>query len=202
MAVVGGQVGMATGMMRYRQRPDKAAAALAPSVQLSPAEDYLMWAVSADQRQFGVPPEGLAEMTPAELHAVAAAMIRGWHPSLRRLQELADIEETFLVRIRTSTPVAAWPASRVTVLGDAIHAMSPAHGSGANTALQDAGVLCRALTDPVPSDDAALLTAIGGYEEQMREYGYAAIAASQQAIAEMGARHNRLLFWLYRKLGH
>ncbi|HEV2371302.1 MAG TPA: FAD-dependent monooxygenase [Streptosporangiaceae bacterium] len=202
MAVVGGQVGMATGMMRYRQRPDKAAAAIAPSVQLSPAEDYLMWAVSADQRQFTEPVERLAEMTPAELHTVAAGMIRKWHPSLRRLQELADIDETFLVRIRTSTPVAAWSASRVTVLGDAIHAMSPARGSGANTALQDAGVLCRALTDPVPSDDTALLIAIGGYQEQMREYGYAAIAASQQAMAEMGARHNRLLFWLYRNLGH
>ncbi|MGE5291859.1 MAG: FAD-dependent monooxygenase [Micromonosporaceae bacterium] len=36
---------------------------------------------------------------------------------------------------------------RRAVVGDAIHAMSPARGSGANTALQNAGLLCRTLTD-------------------------------------------------------
>ncbi len=33
----------------------------------------------------------------------------------------------------------------------------------------------------------------------MRDYGYAAVAASSQAEAETGRRHNRLLFWLYRR---
>lgn len=32
------------------------------------------------------------------------------------------------------------------------------------------------------------------------EHGYAAIAASQQAMADMGARRSRLVFWLYRHL--
>jgi hypothetical protein len=36
----------------------------------------------------------------------------------------------------------------------------------------------------------------GDYEQQMCEYGYAAVAASRQAEAETGARRNRLLFWL------
>jgi len=35
----------------------------------------------------------------------------------------------------------------------------------------------------------------------MREYGYAAVAASRQAEAETGARRHRLLFALYRRLG-
>ena len=34
----------------------------------------------------------------------------------------------------------------------------------------------------------------------MCEYGYAAVAASRQAEAETGARRNRLLFALYRRL--
>ena len=33
----------------------------------------------------------------------------------------------------------------------------------------------------------------------MRDYGYAAVAASR-AEAETGARHNRLMFWLYRRM--
>ena len=34
----------------------------------------------------------------------------------------------------------------------------------------------------------------------MRDYGYAAVAASSQAEAETAARHNRLMFWLYRRM--
>ena len=45
-----------------------------------------------------------------------------------------------------------------------------------------------------------LIAAVGEYERQMRDYGYAAVAASQAAEAETGARHNRLMFWLYRRM--
>ena len=207
-AVIGGRIGMATGLVRFRQRPEQA------GFGLSPAGDYLMWALAADRRHFGVPDERLTAMAPAELHALAAKLIRTWHPDLRALLAEAAIEETFLVRIRTSRPVPPWPPSRVTVLGDAIHAMSPARGSGANTALQDAALLCRALTGATGAEatatgteatgngteDGGLLTAVGDYEKQMREYGYAAVAASSQAEAETGMRHNRLMFWLYRRM--
>ncbi len=191
-AVVGGKVGMATGLVRFRQRPELAAP------WLSPAEDYLMWAVAADGREFGVPDERLTAMTPADLHALSGQLIRSWHPDLRALHAQAAVDETFLVRIRASRPVPAWTPSRVTVLGDAIHAMSPARGSGANTALQDAALLCRTLTGAAGNDN--LVPAVGDYEKQMRDYGYAAVAASSQAEAETGARHNRLMFWLYRRM--
>ena len=212
-AVIGGRLGMATGLVRFRQRPEQT------GFGLSPAGDYLMWALAADRRHFGVPDERLTAMAAAELHALAAKLIRTWHPDLRALLAAAAIEETFLVRIRTSRPVPPWPPSRVTVLGDAIHAMSPARGSGANTALQDAALLCRALTGAAGTEatgtgneatgtgteatgnrSADLLTAVGDYEKQMREYGYAAVLASSQAETETGRRHNRLMFWLYRRM--
>ena len=213
-AVIGGQIGMATGLVRFRQRPEQAAP------WLSPAGDYLMWAVAGDGRRFGVADERLTAMSPAELHALTARLIRSWHPDLRALHARAAVDETFLVRIRTSPPVPPWPPSRVTVLGDAIHAMSPARGSGANTALQDAALLCRTLTRTAGNGartdlagsgtDAAgsgttrnggdLIAAVGEYERQMRDYGYAAVAASSAAEAETGARHNRLMFWLYRRM--
>ena len=108
-----------------------------------------MWAVAADGSERASAHSGrtaLRVMAPAELHALSAKLIRTWHPDLRALHAHAAVDETFLVRIRTSRPVPPWPPSRVTVLGDAIHAMSPARGSGANTALQDAALLCRTLT--------------------------------------------------------
>jgi 2-polyprenyl-6-methoxyphenol hydroxylase-like FAD-dependent oxidoreductase len=110
---------------------------------------------------------------------------------------MAGIEETFAVRIRVSPAIAAWQPSRVTVLGDAIHAMSPAGGSGANTALQDAAQLCRALTTTGDGDD--IIAAIGRYEDQMRDYGYVAVAASAKAEAERGTLRNPLTSWLYRR---
>jgi 2-polyprenyl-6-methoxyphenol hydroxylase-like FAD-dependent oxidoreductase len=211
-AVIGGQVGMATGVVRFRQRPEQAAP------WLSPAGDYLMWAVAGDARGFGVADERLTAMSPAELHALTARLIRSWHPDLRALHARAAVDETFLVRICTSPPVPPWPPSRITVLGDAIHAMSPARGSGANTALQDAALLCRLLTGTAGNgartdlagsgtvragsgadrNGSDLIAAVGEYERQMRDYGYAAVAASRAAEAETGARHNRLMFWLYR----
>jgi 2-polyprenyl-6-methoxyphenol hydroxylase-like FAD-dependent oxidoreductase len=202
-AVVGGRIGMATGLVRFRQRPEQAAAA-APTAdsagfRLSPAQDYLMWAVAGDGRHFGVPDGPLNAMDPAALHALSAALIRTWHPDLRALHALADIDETFLVRIRTSVLVPPWRPSRVTLLGDAIHAMSPARGSGANTALQDAALLCRTLTG-ADADGAGLVAAVGNYEEQMRAYGYAAVTASSQAEAAMGQRGNGLAFRLQRRL--
>jgi 2-polyprenyl-6-methoxyphenol hydroxylase-like FAD-dependent oxidoreductase len=190
-AIVGGQVGMAAELVQFRQRPEQAPAAIAPQVRLSPAGDYLMWAVAAHRDHFLVPEARLGELNPAELHGIAARMIRSWHPDLRGLLGIAEIDQTFLVRIRTSVPTPAWQPSRVTLLGDAIHAMSPARGSGANIALQDAGLLCQTLTDAAP-DGRALMAAIDQYETQMRQYGYAAVAASRQAEAAVGTRRSGL----------
>jgi len=82
-AVIGGAVGMATGLVRFRERPEQAAP------WLSPAADYLMWAVAADRGRFGVTDERLAAMSPAELHALTARLIRTWHPDLRALHARA-----------------------------------------------------------------------------------------------------------------
>jgi len=189
-AVVGGRLGMALGAVRFRQAPQ--------TLGLSAAGDYLMWALAGDRRAFGVPDEALTVMDAAGLHALAAELIRTWHPGLRALQARAEVDETFGVRVRASPAVPPWPPSRVTVLGDAIHAMSPARGSGANTALRDAALLCRMLTAAGPTGD--VVAAIGDYEQEMRAYGYAAVAESRRAEAETGARRHRLLFWLHRRL--
>jgi hypothetical protein len=45
-----------------------------------------------------------------------------------------------------------------------------------------------------------LIAAVGEYERQMRDYGYAAVAASRAAEAETGMRRGRLMFWLYRRM--
>jgi 2-polyprenyl-6-methoxyphenol hydroxylase-like FAD-dependent oxidoreductase len=191
-AVIGGKLGMAVGVVCFRNQ--------VAELGLSPAADYVMWGLTGNQRDFGVPDTSLSAMSPAELHALSGKLIRTWHPDLRALHASAEIPETFLVRIRTSPPAPPWPPSRVTVLGDAIHAMSPAGGSGANIALKDAGLLSTVLANAV-ADGGDLTAAIGDYEEQMRSYGYAAVAAAREAEAARGTMRNPLLSWLYRRSG-
>jgi 2-polyprenyl-6-methoxyphenol hydroxylase-like FAD-dependent oxidoreductase len=182
-AIIGGHVGLAAGLVRFREPPPQAAARLGVQTGLTPVGDYLMWAVSAQREHFGAPDDELPGLDAAQLHRLAQQMLRSWHPDLRALLARADVDETFLVRVRTAEPVAPWTPGRVTLLGDAIHAMSPARGSGANTALQDAALLARMLSG---ADPTAPGQAIGEYEALMRRYGFAAVRASREAERTAG----------------
>jgi 2-polyprenyl-6-methoxyphenol hydroxylase-like FAD-dependent oxidoreductase len=176
-AVAGPRLGMATGVLDFREPPAAAAARIAPDVGLSAAPGYLMWALTGRARRFAGRLEG---SDPVRLHAVAVDSIRRWHPDLRRLLALAEVQETIRLAIRTSVPIDPWPATRVTLLGDAIHAMSPARGSGANTALRDAALLAEELA-AAARGDKPVLRAIADYEQEMVGYGFAAVRASAQA---------------------
>jgi 2-polyprenyl-6-methoxyphenol hydroxylase-like FAD-dependent oxidoreductase len=206
-AIIGGHVGLATGLVEFRSPPPDAAAAIAPAVLLSPAGDYLMWAVSARHDRLPASDAELAGADPATLHAAACRAIRSWHPDLRALLAMASVEQTFFIRIRSSQRVPAWSPSRVTLLGDAIHAMSPARGSGANTALLDAANLCAALTGTLAGSTPAKITgggdlveAIGGYEERMRDYGFAAVEASRQAESDAARAGRSRWLWILNQL--
>jgi 2-polyprenyl-6-methoxyphenol hydroxylase-like FAD-dependent oxidoreductase len=195
-AVVGSRVGMATGVLDFREPPEQAARRLAPDVRLSPASPYLMWAVTGSAGHFSGPLDGLS---PADLHAVALRTIRSWHPRLRGLVELACVRETTLIAVRTAIPLPGWPASRVTLLGDAIHAMSPAGGSGANTALRDAALLASEL-GAAARGQKGLVQAIGDYEQRMVDYGFAAVRASERAGLAVTTRRGALVRRLVSRL--
>jgi 2-polyprenyl-6-methoxyphenol hydroxylase-like FAD-dependent oxidoreductase len=183
-AIVGGRAGMATGVLDFREAPDEAARRLAPDVRLSAVPPYLMWALTARAGAF---PAGADRLGAAGLHAVARHAVRRWHPDIRRLVELASAEETTLVPIWSAVPVGPWPSTRVTLLGDAVHAMSPSRGSGANTALRDAALLAAELAAAARGEKDAV-TAISDYEREMIAYGFAAVRASRDAGPAGGGR--------------
>ena len=81
-AVVGGRIGMAIGVVRFRTPPQ--------ALGLTPAQDYLMWALAGDRQCFGVPDTELTALDPAGLHALSGELIRTWHPDLRALHAAAD----------------------------------------------------------------------------------------------------------------
>jgi len=183
-AIVGGTAGMATGVLDFLEAPDAAARRLAPDVRLSAVPPYLMWALTAGADAFAAGVDGLSA---AGLHAVAMKTVRRWHPDIRRLVELAAVEETTLIPVRSAVPIEAWPSTRVTLLGDAVHAMSPARGSGANTALRDAALLAAELA-AAARGEKDVVGAISDYEREMIGYGFEAVRASRDAGPAGGAR--------------
>jgi 5-methylphenazine-1-carboxylate 1-monooxygenase len=72
-------------------------------------------------------------------------------------------------------PLPQWSFGRVTLLGDAAHAMYPRGGSGSNQALVDARVLAESL---VRISDAA--AALKAYEDERREKANAVVLANRR----------------------
>lgn len=141
---------------------------------------HLQWALLVAGSR--CPPDAeLSAMTASAVQELAGDLTAGWHPALRRM--IAGSESVGWLRIRTSTPVARWRPTNVTLIGDAIHSMTPCRGIGANTALRDAALLARNLISAaaVGADRTA---AIGDYERQMTDYGFRAVRASLRAARE------------------
>ncbi|MGW2249271.1 FAD-dependent oxidoreductase [Kitasatospora sp. NPDC001660] len=143
-------------------------------LQYDNSRDYINLSVWSSHDHF---PADTTERRGAELIRTALEVCDNWHPGLRRIFELSDPDAAFPMRISTSEPVEPWRTTNVTLLGDAIHTMTPGQGVGANTALRDAALLCRELT-AAARGEKPLLAAIGDYEAEMIPYGFARVADS------------------------
>jgi 2-polyprenyl-6-methoxyphenol hydroxylase-like FAD-dependent oxidoreductase len=143
---------------------------------------YLMWALGAQRQKFGL--NGNADALRGEpLRAIALEAMAGWDDRFKALVRLADADTINVLAIRTSRPVAPWHTQRVTLLGDAIHSMTPYRGIGANIALKDAARLRDALCS-VDRGAAPLIDALGGYETGMIDYGFKAVHESLRAMEQ------------------
>jgi 2-polyprenyl-6-methoxyphenol hydroxylase-like FAD-dependent oxidoreductase len=118
------------------------------------------------------------------LKRIAQTKASGWHADLRNLIAKSDPATVSCLPIRTSVPVAPWPTKRITLLGDAIHSMTPFRGIGANIALRDAANLCHALS-AANAGETELLPAIQAYESEMIRYGFRAVRDSFKAMEQI-----------------
>jgi 2-polyprenyl-6-methoxyphenol hydroxylase-like FAD-dependent oxidoreductase len=179
---------LALAPYQSRRPHAEAAAELAPDVRLAATPDYLMWQVAARSEDLPLSEARLWQAGPDQLLATALRVLDGWHPRLRAMVEPAEPASVFALSVRAVLPSPPWRASRVTMLGDAIHAMAPIGGRGANTAVGDAAELARQLT-AVDRGESELLPAVTRYESAMRGAGYAAVADSlRNSGPTLGAR--------------
>jgi 2-polyprenyl-6-methoxyphenol hydroxylase-like FAD-dependent oxidoreductase len=136
-------------------------------------------------------PAGLEQLEGAALQRAVLTMIDRWHPKLCRLVAEADPASAAQFPFLAAARVPPWEPTNVTLLGDAIHSMPPAGGNGANMALRDAHHLSVQLT-LVAHGRQVLRRAIADYEEDMRDYGFAAVCEGLQTL-RLGLVENRLL---------
>ncbi|HEU5474473.1 MAG TPA: NAD(P)/FAD-dependent oxidoreductase [Actinophytocola sp.] len=137
---------------------------------------YVMWVYAAADHHYPAD-VALSDLDGRQLRDLVGRMIADWHPALRRLVADSPAQSVSLLPIRTSVPVARWESTNITLLGDAIHSMTPFRGIGANTALRDATLLARNLIAAFRGE-RGLLDAISDYEIQMTGYGFAAVRDS------------------------
>ena len=139
---------------------------------LDGVEDYVLASLIVHHRAL---PEDVAG---PGAQALALEILRDQHPTLRRVFADSDPASITGMRFKQSTLIDAWPSTNVTVLGDAIHNMTPVGGLGANSALRDAAALAGQLL--AVRDGSPLLPAVAAYESGMREWGYAAVRESSR----------------------
>ncbi|KAL2062950.1 hypothetical protein VTL71DRAFT_6022 [Oculimacula yallundae] len=137
--------------------------------------NYVYWVLIGRSDLFGKPDSELLRLTNAESVALSLKLTEEWDPAVRSLLELQDAIQSSTLRVSSARPdIPSWePSERVTLIGDAVHAMSPCGGVGAVTALHDAASLAGKI-------GATGISAknIGAYETEMRGYAKLNISRS------------------------
>jgi 2-polyprenyl-6-methoxyphenol hydroxylase-like FAD-dependent oxidoreductase len=178
--------------MAFGEPPAAAAARLGLDASVAPPRspaDYVMWGVAyrrSDASSSNRTGGGM-DGNSAFQHALRAAA--GFqHPDFMRLLHNSEQDDCLDFPIWASQPPpASLQPSRVTLLGDAAHAMPPFGANGANTALRDAATLARLLapaaSTAIVRDQPPLIELIiARYETEMRQYS---VRAASQALRMM-----------------
>lgn len=114
--------------------------------------------------------------------AIAKSLTAHWHERVKPLFDNMIEHEAAFWKITCSSPegVPHWPNEpRITVIGDAVHAMTPAGGNGANTAVRDSELLGRLVGEAWAQGKGDSWEGVtAAYEKEMREYGSAAVKES------------------------
>jgi 2-polyprenyl-6-methoxyphenol hydroxylase-like FAD-dependent oxidoreductase len=168
---------------QYVRKPERKAlengtGPLAADLSVDGLRDHVFWAFVAKRETYGAEADPRHVEGP-RLHRTVLANIERWHPHLVRLVSDSDPSTVTALRVQSSEPIARWKTTRVTLLGDAIHAMTPLQGLGGNTAFRDAALLRRHLVQ-ADRGQRELLAALEAYERAMIDYGFEAVGWSRK----------------------
>lgn len=147
-----------------------------PGLKYDNTRDYIIWGWSAPSRLL---PADFMRLPGPDLQQIVLDHTTGWHPDLRGLFAAADASTAFPLQVRTTAPMQPWPSTAVTLIGDAIHTMTPGLGVGANTALRDAEILAHHLIAAHRGEQSPV-EAVAAYEAEMHGYAWDLVARSKK----------------------
>jgi 2-polyprenyl-6-methoxyphenol hydroxylase-like FAD-dependent oxidoreductase len=120
----------------------------------------------------------------------ALERFRGW-PEPVEAAIAGSAEEAFFSRsIKDFLPISKWGEGRVTLLGDAAHATTPAQGRGVSEAVEDAIVLANRLAEVRDSPDTASVSAALRRYEDHRRPTTTRVTEGSMRVMKMGVLTN------------
>jgi 2-polyprenyl-6-methoxyphenol hydroxylase-like FAD-dependent oxidoreductase len=152
-------------------------------------DDSIGWGLWGARQNFPVDPSTL---NGEALRRLGLELTRNWHPHMRQLIEMTKPDMVKYIGVRTSVPLPPWESSNVTLLGDAIHTMTPGRGAGANTALRDAALLGKLLVE-TQRGGKPLSQAIREYEAEMLRYSSEAVKESKKQMSSTDLIHKPVI---------
>ncbi|NEQ76369.1 MAG: NAD(P)-binding protein [Okeania sp. SIO2D1] len=148
-------------------------------------------------------PESFVCPSAAEVKFRVLKEFSNWMKPILQMIEETDAESILEAPICKRLPLQQWSYGRVTLLGDAVHGMSPGGGQGANTTFEDAYELAECLYN-FPDLKTALANydkrrlqrtvVIQNYSEKMEKLAYKSIQEQNKQSEQNFAEFERWLF--------
>ncbi len=154
---------------------------VAPDTRLSNVPSYQYWAVIGERAAV------LGDLAASgRWQRAAERLLAPVHPALAAMVAASDPAGVALKTVYSAPELPHWTQPGLTFLGDAVHAMSPAGGLGANTALADAQSLATLLAQA--QQGMPLGQALQRYEADLRRRGDLAVTQSTLAATRIMGR--------------
>ncbi|MGZ3754720.1 MAG: FAD-dependent oxidoreductase [Mucilaginibacter sp.] len=174
---------LGVGPVIFPARPGSAAQNLGLDTTLNEQHDYVGCIISGRKEFFGPDDTAIRNKTSDELQQLAIDLLSDWPSEASSVPAAGEKGSFFYIEMNSSIPFDLKPHHNVTLLGDAIHTMTPSLGRGANVALRDAVLLGNELIQ-VCLGKKELAKSLRDYELEMTQYGFNVVRYS----AEMGTK--------------
>ncbi|KAJ3301443.1 hypothetical protein HDU76_005747 [Blyttiomyces sp. JEL0837] len=146
--------------------------------QITPTSSSIFWSITISKTKLSETQPQLAssigvkemELSKQTMKLAAMYLVKGWHDGVKRLVAESPVDGMSILSLKSSERVMEWETTRVTLLGDAIHSMTPFRGTGANTALEDANDLSEAIA--LIHKGGSFKSILSSYETVLRTRGF------------------------------